>query len=266
VARFDADTSARDAFEELTGPDSTSSFKQYWEMLRDQHPPLATEDEVIAAIGNPAGRTHDSVRGSLKDAFESRVFDRAARTADGVARSEAESLVELQRLTADLNPSDRGNMLEDWYMSRRSGLVAHPSMTDAENPGLVLGRDGSGERVPDFVEGSTLVEMKSTGVGLSAEDRAQIRDGLRVSHSSGGVVRMPDDTTRVVSSMRLVFTDIRGARGSVEDLAGWLELYPRFSVEVFDSSGVTRTITQGNLPEYFGQFHVSTLRELLEAM
>jgi hypothetical protein len=261
--RFDSDTLPADAFAELTGPESTSSFKQYWEMLRDND--LATEAEVLAAIGNPAGRTHDSVRHSLKEAFESRVLERAAETADGVARTEAESLVELQRLTADLNSSDRGNILERWYTSRRSGLVAHPSMTDADNPGLVVGRNARGERTPDFVEGSTLVEMKSTRAGLNAEDRAQIRDGLRVS-AAGGTVRLPDDTTRVVDTMRLVFTDIRGARGSVEDLTGWIQGYPRFSFEVFDSSGVARTINNGSLPGYLAEFHVSSLRELLEAM
>ena len=269
--RFEATIEGRpftrqDAFAQLTAEDSTSSFRAYWEMLRSNG--LATEEEVIAAMVDPAGRTVDSVRHSLKEAMEPRIWARVGHTPEGMVLTEAESLLELQNLTAGLNQSDRGNLLERWYLARRSGsgLLAHPTMTDEANPGLVTGRGGRGVRRPDFVEGSTLVEMKATTVGLNPEDVLQIRDGLRVTASEAGTVTLEDGTTRAVNSMRVVFTDIRGARGSVEDIAAWLRDYDHLTIEIFGSDGVARTITQGNLGTRMSEANVTDLAGLLAGM
>ena len=172
AARFPEGTSAEAAFEQLVNPNSRSSFKQYWEMLRDHR--LATREEAIAAMIDPAARTEDAVRHALKEQFRGRVLARARTSADGVARTEAESLAELQRLTAGLNPSDRGNLTEAWYGATRGNVVAHPEMSPEYNPGLTK------VRRPDFVEGTTLVEVKSTAQGLGARDVVQIREMLDV--------------------------------------------------------------------------------------
>jgi hypothetical protein len=262
--RFDPGTTAEEAFDDLTAPDSTSSFRQYWEMLRDNG--MATREEVLAAMLDPSGRTVDSVRHSLKEAMEPRIWARVGHTPEGMVLTEAESLLELQRLTAGLNQSDRGNLIERWYIARRPGLVAHPTMTDEANPGLVTGRGGRGVRRPDFVEGSTLVEMKATTVGLNEEDVLQILDGLRVSGADAGVVHLEDGTEVAVDAVRLVFTDIRGARGSVEHLSEWLRDYPHLTVEVFGSDGIARTITRGNLSTRMRDAGVTSLEDLLAAM
>src|SRR5688500_14576234 len=162
--RFPDATTPDQAFDQLTGPDSRSSFKPYWEMLRDHR--LATRDAVIAAMLVPGGRTEDSVRHALKQAFEARVLDRTLRTAEGVVLVETHLSLALRRLTHELNPSDRSNLTESWCLRRHDGLVAHPQMTRDANP-TVEGRDGRGVRSPDFVDGETLVEVKSTRLGLN---------------------------------------------------------------------------------------------------
>jgi hypothetical protein len=260
--RFPEGMTASQAFDQLTGVDSRSSFKQYWEMLRDNR--LATREEVIATMLAPAGRTEDSVRHALKEAFEGRVLQRSMWTPEGVVRSEAESMLELRRLTQGLNPSDRGNLTETWYALRHAELSAHPTMARDANPGIA-GRDGRGVRRPDFVEGETLVELKSTRIGLGTDEVTQIFDDL-LACEYGGVVTLEDGTLRTVRSVRLVFSDIRGARGAAEQLAEWLREYPYFTIEVFGTSGTATRITGANLRSLQSQHGVASLQALLGAL
>ncbi len=257
AVRFPEGTSAETAFEQLIGPDSRSTFKQYWEMLRNNQ--LATRDEVIAAMINPSGRTEEAVRHALKVEFRPRVLRRVRTTAEGVARTEAESLAELQRLTAGLNPSDRGNLTEAWYGATRGNLVAHPGMLPEHNPGLAA------VRRPDFVENTTLVEVKSTAQGLGDRDMVQIEDMLDVCRGDGSV-RLADGTLRQVSTMRLVFTDIRGARGAAETLTEWLMGNNFLTLEIFGSSRVATRITKESLPGLQAQHGVDSLAALLEVL
>lgn len=262
AVRFPEGTSAAQAFEQLTGPDSRSSFKQYWEMLRDNH--LATREEVIAAMLAPGGRTEDSVRHALKEAFRSRVIDRTLRDLDGRVLTEAESMVRLRGLTEHLNSSDRGNLTEAWYARRHDGLLAHPEMTSDANPGVV-GREGRGVRTPDFLEGQTLVELKSTSRGLSVEEVAQIEDDLLVCGSHNGSVSVEGVSHRV-NGLRLVFSNIEGARGTAEQLAEWIRDNPFFTVEVFGSSGASTRINAATLPGLQRRAGVSSLAELLSVL
>lgn len=259
AARFPEGTTAEQAFEQLVGPDSRSSFKAYWEMLRDRG--LATREEVLAAMLDPAGRTEDAVRHALKEAFEGRVIARTLRGADGAVLSEAESMLQLRELTANLNPSDRGNLTEAWYLARHDGLVPHPTMTREANPGVV-GREGRGVRNPDFIDGQTLVEVKSTRLGLSREEVQQIGDDLLVCASQGSVT-LEDGSTRAVRSVRLVFSDVRGARGAADQLAAWLAGHPALTVEVFGATGAATRITATNLAELQARHEVTSLRALL---
>lgn len=259
AARFPDGTTPDQAFDQLTGPDSRSSFKQYWEMLRDNN--LATREQVIAAMLSPGGRSEDSVRHGLKEAFRDRVLERSLFTAPGVLREEAESMRTLRTLTENLNSSDRGNLTEAWYARRNPGMVGHPSMTAEANPGVV-GREGRGVRAPDFVEGQTLVELKSTRQGIGPEEVTQVNDDLLVA-GNNGTVTLPDGTTRTISSVRLVFSNIDGARGAADQLAIWIRTKSFFSVEVWGTNGVRTTISQANLPGLLQQHGVDSLAALL---
>lgn len=261
AARFPEGTSAAQAFEQLTGPDSRSSFKQYWEMLRDNH--LATREEVIAAMLSPGGRSEDSVRHALKESFRTRVIDHTLRDLDGRVLTEAESMVRLRGLTEHLNSSDRGNLTEAWYARRHDGLVPHPEMTRDANPGVV-GREGRGVRTPDFLEGETLVELKSTSRGLGPEEVAQINDDLRVCRT-GGTVSV-EGVAHSVSGLRLVFSNIEGARGAAAQLDEWLRLASFFTVEVYGSSGASTRISAATLPALQRRAGVSSLAELLAVL
>lgn len=261
AARFPEGTTAAQAFEQLTGPDSRSSFKQYWEMLRDNH--LATRDEVIAAMLAPGGRSEDSVRHALKEAFRNRVLDRTLRELDGRVLTEAESMVRLRTMTEHLNSSDRGNLTEAWYARRHEGLIAHPEMTRDANPGIV-GREGRGVRAPDFLEGETLVELKATARGLGPEEVIQINDDLLVCRNAGTV--SVNGAAHPVSGLRLVFANLEGARGTAEQLATWIRQNPFFTVEVFGTNGAATRINAATLPGLQRQHGVTSLAALLAAL
>jgi hypothetical protein len=255
--RFAEGTTAEQAFDRMVSPDSRSSLKQYWEMLDGNG--LATRDEMIAAMVSPSGRTEDSVRHALKQSFEPRVLNRTMHTADGALRSEADSVLELRRLTQGLNPADQGNLTEAWYAMRRPGLTAHPEMQPGDNPSL------DGTRFPDFVQGNTSFEIKSTRIGLSPRDVTQIGDVLGVCEA-GGTVTLADGTRQTVSAMRLVFTDIQGARGSVTALEGWLQEHATLTIEVFGSTGARTEITKATLATLQTRYHADSLASLLEAL
>jgi len=264
AVRFPDGTTPAQAFDQLTGADSRSSFKQYWEMLHNNG--LATREEVIAAMLTPGGRTETSVRHALKETFRDRVLNRIVRTADGVVRTEAESIVELRRLTRHLNSKDSGNITEAWYLARHEGLTPHPTMTRDANPGIQGRSDGSGMRIPDFLEGQTLVEIKSTRIGLRHDEIIQIQDNLLVAAARGTVTVSGVADPQAVNAVRLVFSNIEGARGSSEDLARWLRTHANFTVEVFGSNGVSTHITRANLGELQRAHGVTTLASLLDVL
>jgi hypothetical protein len=120
-------------------------------------------------------------------------------------------------------------------------------MRPEDNPGL------EELRFPDFVHDETLSEIKSTRVGLGARDLVQIGEMLQVS-ATKGTVRV-DGTPRIVKAMRLVFTDSRGAHGSVDALDNWLTRYPKLTVEVFGKQGARIEITKATLTALKKQYN-----------
>jgi hypothetical protein len=226
-------------------------------MLRDNG--LATKDEVLDKMLGPGGLSEDTVRHELKAAFEPRVIHQVKVNSAGVPRTEAEAVVELRRLTANLNASDKGNLAEAWYASCHSELKAHPDMLPADNPNITE------LRRPDFVEGTTVVEVKSTRQGLSNNhDVPQITDMLEATKAVG-TVRV-DGVPREVDGVRLVFIDVAGARGSVKALERWLATYVHLTVEIYGREGVRTTLTKANLGAVKTQHGAVTLKALLEAL
>ena len=135
-------------------------------------------------------------------------------------------------LTTELNSSDLGNLSEDWYQrfaksyERHRDLVKHPTLPEAS---------AAKPRSPDFVDGGQLVEIKSTGRGLSDSDYEQLDDYLRVAKERGTAQVKREE--RTVTSLRLVFTRADGARGSMDKLEKLFDDYKRvLKVEVIGSS------------------------------
>jgi hypothetical protein len=226
-------------------------------MLRDNG--LATKEEVLDKMLGPGGLSEDTVRHELKAAFEPRVIHQVKVNSAGVPRTEAEAVVELRRLTANLNASDKGNLAEAWYASCHSELKAHPDMLPADNPNITE------LRRPDFVEGTTVVEVKSTRQGLSNNhDVPQITDVLNAT-KGGGVVRV-EGAPRPVDKVRLVFTEVTGARGAVKALGKWLDDYAHLTVEIYGRAGARTTLTRDTLGDVMKQHGANTLKALLEAL
>ena len=119
---------------------------------------------------------------------------------------------------------------------------------------------------PDYLEGQTLVELKSTRLGLGPEEVTQIEDDLLVAAARGTVTVEGVADPQTVSAVRLVFSNIEGARGASEDLARWLRTHANFTIEVFGSNGAATRITRANLGELQRARGVTTLAALLDAL
>ncbi|RME20722.1 MAG: hypothetical protein D6798_19830 [Deltaproteobacteria bacterium] len=232
-ARFPEGTTRQSAFEQLTSDHSRSTFKEYYALLEREG--LATRAEVIAAMADPSGATEESIRHGLKEHFRERLLVAMTEGPDGSLSAE-DSVAAMRRMLDDLNPSDRGNLAEAWYQrfarlhGDRPDLVAHPDLpASATSSGTA--------RRPDFVEGHTIVEVKSSRSGLSARDVEQLTDFLEVARDEGGHVLVGGEP-RMVREVRLVFTEVEGARGALGDLERYFQDYEEeLLVEVFTDRG-----------------------------
>ena len=237
AALFPTGTTRETALAQLTGPDSQSSLKPLYELARSEgllddalHARLL--DGLPAVVGD---KTEDWVRHELKVVLKDELLGSMFRRRNGQDLTQQESIEAMRRmLTPDLNSSDLGNMSEDWYKrfaetySGRTDLKKHPSLP-------LSGRD---TRFPDLVEGSTIVEVKSTREGLSPREVDQLVDYLSAAQDHGNVV--VGDKEQMVDKVRLVFTNPEGATGSLERLESWLRSYDGvLEVELIGSSGGT---------------------------
>ncbi|GAB4512957.1 MAG: hypothetical protein Tsb0020_31040 [Haliangiales bacterium] len=228
---FGDGTSAKDALAQLVGADSRSSLKPLYELAKREG---AIDDaRLLAALPkNVAGKSEDWVRHQLKDVIKSRLLDTMFEPG-GQALSAAECVARMRRMfTTELNSSDLGNLSEDWYQrfakiyGGRPDLVKHPALPQVS---------AAKPRSPDFVDGDQLVEVKSTGRGLTDSDLDQLEAYLRVAKERGTVQVNGED--RTVTSLRLVFTRADGARGSMDELEKLFDDYKRvLKVEVIGSS------------------------------
>jgi hypothetical protein len=109
------------------------------------------------------------------------------------------------------------------------------------------------------------VEVKSTRQGLSGNhDIPQITDMLEATKAVG-TVRV-DGVPRQVNKMRLVFTEVTGARGSARALEAWLAEHTHLTVEIYGREGARTTLTQANLGAVKAEHGAVTLKALLETL
>ncbi|NJO56484.1 MAG: hypothetical protein HC834_09320, partial [Rhodospirillales bacterium] len=241
---FPPGTTRKVALGKLSGQESTSSFKAYREMLERYR--LASEDEILGAMMEPGGVGEDVVRHGLKEHFRDRVVARMFAAGDR-ALGESESIARMRQMLEGLNPADRGNLAEAWYATYRAkyygeDLAAHPRLPKDNVFGLKL----EGDRLPDFVEGDTLVEVKSTQAGLGPRDAKQIEDFLKAAKARANLILKEE--TRQVKRVRLVFTEVEGAQGSLSQLDRWFgDFKAFFEVEVLVGGKSQRATTTAQL-------------------
>jgi hypothetical protein len=194
----------------------------------------------------PGGVGEDVVRHGLKEHFRDQVVARMFADGDR-ALDESESIAEMRRMLEGLNPADRGSLAETWYAMYRAkyygdDLAAHPRLPKDNVFGLKL----EGDRLPDFVEGDTLVEVKSTQTGLGPRDVKQIRDFLEAAKADANLIVKKE--VRQVKRVRLVFTEVGGAQASLSQLSDWFKDFNKFfEVEVLVGGRSQRATTASQL-------------------
>jgi hypothetical protein len=169
----------------------------------------------------------------------------------------------LLKVSKYLNPADKGLLHEQFYHkivaldrnAKYNRLVKAGKLKEAEAlrkaplTDQVELMDGTVIRRPDMVDGNTVVEVKSTNSRLSARDIAQQNDTLKAIanlKNNETLTLTKNGQSYEVTEARLVFTDVRGFKGSQGQLEEWLDNYNFLTVEVFDSNGVRHLLKQNN--------------------
>jgi hypothetical protein len=228
------------AFNRLAGEDSTSSFRQYYQMLQDHGIVNGVEAKVKrklrSLLRSSNGSNLDFVRHELKIFFRNDVIDhvrnraRLARTRPGLDFNDA-SHMEMLAVTKDLNSSDKGVIAELWYQATFSpAAYAHTRI-----------RGSSGRnRFPDLIEpNGTLRDIKHIRGSLSRRELEQFDDYMAMKGSTVEV-RAPDGTLSNIEIQRIEYT-IANPEGAVSN-AVWmktkLEAHPAgLTFEIFNNSG-----------------------------
>jgi hypothetical protein len=194
--RFEAGTSQRQAFRELGGYDETTAFGAFVRVLYEQGL-ITSHEDVIRRMGDPSNRTLDSVRGKVKDAFRDKLVAQLTSTAylwktarfrevvratgDRAQARRAAAMDELSRISARLDPADRGSLGERVYgelFGARAGLT-HVDVTPEE---LAAAKGVEVEDVQarsiDRMDGGTAREIKNVTTRLGPREQGQIDDML----------------------------------------------------------------------------------------
>jgi hypothetical protein len=205
---LDADLTADQAFDALMLRDS---FARYVAMLESHQ--LASKADVVRELGRVGGLPEDVVLRDTKRAFRKRALDLMFESGGGrrSARGSSDFKDELLR---DLHPADRGTLTERWYeryLKEYEGVAEVHSQAAMPVPGR------SKPRKPDLVVGAEVVEVKSTGQGLKTRDVEQLLDFMGAARREDGHVLI-GGKKQPVESVRLVFSDAAGAKGSYEEL------------------------------------------------
>lgn len=215
VQRFDAGTTRRQAFRELGGYDKSTSFGAFVDVLLQQGV-IESRQQVIDAMGEPANRSHDTVRGGVKEGFRDSLVQQMTRPASlkrsprykqvvaaGGSQTQAlraAAMHELTRVSALLDSADRGSLGERVYQQMfGSGksllqidvtpaqLSAATGMPEADVP--------KGRRIDRGDSGNTAREVKNVSSRMGAEQRGEINDmvamiGSEVTPAKGKPMRV----------------------------------------------------------------------------
>jgi hypothetical protein len=193
--RFDVGIDRRKAFNDLGGYDDNTEFGTFVKMLKDEGLIESVKD-VIKEMSDPSGRTHDTVRGNVKDIFKQRLIDhitnptylrKTARykqvlkaTHNKQQALRAAGMDEMLRITKPLGAQDRGSIAEKVY-NELFGTGTGATHVDVSRAELAAAK-GASEieqgRSIDRVDGNTARELKNVTERLGPRERGQIADML----------------------------------------------------------------------------------------
>ena len=243
-AMFDKDTSGEAVLDKLTSPNSTSSLKQFAEMLEENG--LIGEGELLAAANDAVAKfagdpiPEDSVRRMIKQRFRDRVVDAMFGGPQGAPTlTLAEAYAKRGELCKGLNSGDVGWFGEEW--TRRAliefegvdpnAIVRHPTVPNS----LLV--DGKALDL-DLVIGDTIVEVKAGKGALDPRATESLMDYLRVVNDKKGHV-LVNGKEQAVNKLKLRFLEMEGAKNSLGVLEDLFENHAQgnLSIEVFTGAG-----------------------------
>ena len=263
--RFDAGVTKRQAFRELGGYDPKSSFGAFVDMLMKQEL-ISSRQEVIDAMGDPSSRTHDTVRGNVKEIFRKQLVDQITSTkylkknttqyqevldAGGSAQiaRRAASMAELVRLSAGLDSADRGSLgervYEELYGTKKSVTQVDVSPAElAAAKGVPEADIPKGRRI-DRMDGSKAREIKNVSSRMGAEQRGEIDDMLAMI---GSKVQPKTGPPRLLESVAVAFLDPLGGKTNASLALEILEANPTadLTFEFHTREGKVLNITYKN--------------------
>ena len=258
--RFAASTSRGEAYTLLGGREPVSEFGRFTSMLVAEG--LATHQQLIDLVQEPAGLRYDTVRGNLKQRYAALVVEHLSSSArlaatptyaflkrQGMSHHEAlrgAGHAEMVRLTRGLYESDRGAIAERWYEAYQGGGQQSRQVTVTREAAAAAGATTVADRRLDRVSGGMIEELKNVTHALDAGDRAAIDDQLAlVGHeiTVGGA-------KQAIGGVKVVFLDPLGAqtnrRYMYERLAPGRPGADSLVFEIFSARGDSMWITQSN--------------------
>ncbi len=155
---------------------------------------IKSRQEVIDQMGEPSGRTHDTVRGNVKDIFKTKLIEQLTdvkylkktahykevlkATGDAQQATRAAGIDEMNRVTDMLANEDRGAVGERVYQELFGGKKPAPRV-DISKEQLALAKgvdvaDIEQARSIDRMDGTTAREIKTVSTRLGPRDRGQI--------------------------------------------------------------------------------------------
>ena len=279
---FDADVSIDEVLNVLTGADSASSFKPYFEMLTKGEYGIANVDQVRAAIerikpgygsgkgpnGEALGKPVADVRHQLKVTFREQIFKYifdteklAAKRPDPrwqgtpgeqlAVRAEA-SHARMLEVTEGLNSKDASRISEIWYEranpAAMDGAVPQPMIRSAQNPTI-----GKIDRQPD----NFIAIDKDAGeymshdikLGVGEIDQAQLSAMLKLVRPKGGTKIMDGATERLVTKHRVSYLNPKAITDQAKEMRLLIEDNPNLQFEIYNTQGQSKVITRANLRE-----------------
>jgi hypothetical protein len=263
--RFDSGADTRQAFRELGGYDPKTPFGTFVELLLEQGL-VKSRKEVIDAMSEPGGRTHDTVRGNVKDVFKAKLIEqitspaylkKTARyrevlkaTKDPAQARRAAGMDEMLRLSERLGPEDRGALGERVYdkLFGTGKGVAHVDISPAElaaAKGIPESQVEQGRTI-DRMDGSRARELKNVSTRLGPRERGQIEDMLAMV---GSKVQPSSGPPRLLEQVSVAFLDPKGGAANATLAHEFLSANPKapLTFEFHTTDGKIVKVTAKNM-------------------
>jgi hypothetical protein len=245
---FLAGTKPETAFERLAGDKSTSTFKEYFEVLQKQG--LATKETILKdmepmlKLDEGEQVSLDRVRHTLKEKYHGKLLDKMFVAADGTSLKPEASQQKMLEITRGLNSADKGPMTEDWVQRTRE--TADPKFKGAPQQVEVKKSDHPAitkDREIDRIEADVANEIKSTDDYLSPKDKAQIDDNLKLVGKDGTTVTVNGKPVAIKRN-RITMTSPEGARKNAAYLGGQVRASGgQLEIEVYNKLGQREVFT-----------------------